>query len=177
MTLSDELPPDQRYADLRSRLERAVRAVCPQWSNDRRDDLVQSSLVKLMEIERKSEGNRHFSSSYLRRVAHSVVVDEVRRLRRRQETPLDDDPLVEVPTSPNTSPERHSAGREIHNAIRDCLGRLGRPRRLAVVLYLQGHTVPEASGLLGWAYKRTENLVYRGLARLRECLVAKGFEP
>ena len=31
------------------------------------------------------------------------------------------------------------------------------------MLYLQGHSVPDTARLLGWAAKRTENLVYRGL--------------
>jgi RNA polymerase sigma-70 factor (ECF subfamily) len=50
-------------------------------------------------------------------------------------------------------------------------------RRRAVMLYLQGHSVPEAARLLGWTAKRTENLVYRGLADLRHCLRAKGHTP
>ena len=54
---------------------------------------------------------------------------------------------------------------------------LVRPRRLAVALYLQGHSVPEAAKLLEWGNKRTENLVYRGLADLRECLAKKGLKP
>ena len=56
-------------------------------------------------------------------------------------------------------------------------GRLVLPRRLAVTLHLQGHTVPEAGSLLGWNAKRAENLVYRGLADLRDCLAGKGVRP
>ena len=52
-----------------------------------------------------------------------------------------------------------------------------RERRLAVTLHLQGHTVPETARILDWAAKQTENLVYRGLADLRECLMAKGLRP
>jgi RNA polymerase sigma-70 factor (ECF subfamily) len=52
-----------------------------------------------------------------------------------------------------------------------------RERRLAVTLHLQGHTVPEAARILDWAAKQTENLVYRGLADLRACLMAKGIRP
>jgi len=37
-------------------------------------------------------------------------------------------------------------------------------RRLAVALHLQGHTVAEAARLLDLSFKRTENLVYRGLS-------------
>ena len=43
--------------------------------------------------------------------------------------------------------------------------------------HLQGHTGPQAAALLGWDAKRTENLVYRGLADLRQCLEAKGVKP
>jgi RNA polymerase sigma-70 factor (ECF subfamily) len=50
-------------------------------------------------------------------------------------------------------------------------------RRLAVTLYLHGHSVPDAARILDWSAKRTENLVYRGLADLRECLLSKGLRP
>ena len=52
-----------------------------------------------------------------------------------------------------------------------------RERRLAVTLHLQGHTVPQAARLLDFSPKQTENLVYRGLADLRACLLAKGIRP
>ena len=60
--------------------------------------------------------------------------------------------------------------REIDRGITDCLGRLPQPRRLAVTLFLQGYTVPEAGRLLGWTTKKTEHLVSRGLEGLRGCL-------
>jgi RNA polymerase sigma-70 factor (ECF subfamily) len=46
-----------------------------------------------------------------------------------------------------------------------------------VTLYLQGHTVPETARVLDWPAKRADNLVYRGLADLRQCLLAKGLRP
>jgi RNA polymerase sigma-70 factor (ECF subfamily) len=46
-----------------------------------------------------------------------------------------------------------------------------------VTLYLQGHSVPDAARILDWPAKRTENLVYRGLADLRACLSNKGLRP
>ena len=69
------------------------------------------------------------------------------------------------------------AAAEVGRGIRDCLGNLVRDRRLAVALYLQGHGVPDASRLLAWSAKRTENLVYRGLSDLRRCLTDKGLAP
>jgi len=122
---------------------------------------------------RDGEENRPFASSYLYKVAHSALVDEIRRVRRRREAALDDEEVAPVAIT-RQDPERIAAAREIGRGIQDCLSQMSRERRLAVTLYLQGHSVPDAARVLDWPAKRTENLVYRGLADLRECLEAKG---
>lgn len=122
------------------------------------------------------EGDAPFTSSYLHKVAYSVLVDEIRRVTRRQETGLDDE-AVERTAVVDPDPEKVTASREIGLGIQECLSRLNKDRRLAVTLYLQGHSVPDAARVLEWPAKRTENLVYRGLADLRECLSTKGLRP
>lgn len=163
------------YAALRQKLARAVGAVCPSWLADQRDDIVQVALMRVMDVRRKSEEDREFSSSYLWRTAYSALVDEIRRLRRRQEVTLEEEANNHVAVSPG--PEERARGHQIGEGIRDCLGHLVRPRRLAVTLYLQGHTVPQVARLLGWSAKRADNLVYRGLADLRQCLTERGLRP
>jgi RNA polymerase sigma-70 factor (ECF subfamily) len=162
---------------LREDLARAVARLCPGWLSNQRDDLVQSAMMRVMHIVDKQtpdgEGNRPFTSSYLYRTAHSALVDEIRRVRRRRETDLEEETVGPVAVT-RQDPERLTASREIGRGIQDCLSRMNRDRRLAVTLYLLGHSVPEASRVLDWAVKRTENLVYRGLADLRECLISKG---
>ena len=145
--------------------------------SDQREDLVQASLIRLMEIQRKSEGKREFKSSYLWRVAYSTLIDEIRRLRRRREVHLDDEVGSAEPASSQPGPEQESRDREVGRGIQDCLSVLVSARSEAVTLYLQGHSVPQASRLLNWSAKKTENLVYRGLADLRRCLHDKGLEP
>lgn len=163
---------------IRNALERAVRSVCPPSLADRRDDLVQAALMRVAKLQRRSETERELTSFYLRRVAHSALVDEIRRLRRRGEIPLEDDQGEERPiVSETASPEARFHAREIAQGIRDCLTHLVAPRRRAVVLHLQGHNVPETADLMGWNEKRARNLVYRGLADLRRCLEAKGLKP
>ena len=165
---------------LRRDLTRAVARVCPTWLAAQRDDLVQAALMRVMQRfgDRFSpgEGNPPLTSSYLYKVAHSVLVDEIRRVRRRCETNLDDVMEAEARTT-SADPERMAASTEIGHGIQGCLARLPRDRRLAVTLYLQGHSVAEAARILDWPFKRTENLVYRGLADLRVCLTARGIEP
>ena len=166
------------FAQLHSELVRAVSRVCPRWLADRSDDLAQVALLRVMEIQRKREGTAEFTRLYLRKAAYSAMIDEIRRLRRRQEVSIESDAesgTVIDPAAPGPDPERASAGREIGRAIRDCLGGMVPPRRHAVTLNLQGHSVPEIGRLLGWTAKKAENLVYRGMADLRGCLSGKGF--
>jgi RNA polymerase sigma-70 factor (ECF subfamily) len=165
---------------LRHELTRAVARVCPAWLTAQRDDLVQAAVMRVMQRfqgrEIASEGVAPFTSSYLYKVAHSVLVDEIRRVRRRQETDLDDQVADQV-TVTTADPERMVASAEIGRGIQCCLSKMKQERRLAVTLYLQGHTVAEAARILDWSPKRTENLVYRGLADLRVCLTCRGIEP
>lgn len=168
---------EQDLARVRADLARAVARVCPPWMADRAEDLVQVALMRVAEVHRQSEGKAEFSSFYLRKAAYSAVVDEIRRLRRRQEVPLEEERPETQKAATQPDPESRCAGGEIGQAIRDCLGRLVRPRRLAVALHLQGHRVAESARLLGWSAKKAENLVYRGLADLRGCLEAKGIRP
>jgi RNA polymerase sigma-70 factor (ECF subfamily) len=96
-------------------------------------------------------------------------------VRRRRETDLEDASDVGVSTAHD--PERTAVSLEIGRGIQACLAHMKRERRLAVTLHLQGHTVTEAARILEWPFKRTENLIYRGLADLRACLRCKGLQP
>jgi RNA polymerase sigma-70 factor, ECF subfamily len=135
-------------------------------------------VMHVVEAQADPDRDRSLATSYLYRVAHSALVDEIRRVRRRREEDLNDEEVDARPaTRQSPDPERLAASHEVGRGIQECLSRMNPDRRLAVTLYLQGHTVPEAARILDWSGKRTENLVYRGLADLRECLMAKGMRP
>jgi RNA polymerase sigma-70 factor (ECF subfamily) len=170
--------PEGDYTELRAELARAVRRLCPRWLASRAEDLVQVALLRIFELRQRSEQERELSSFYLKRVAYSALVDEIRRLERRRESPLETDDGEPLPlASESPDPEKLQGGREMGEGIRDCLRTLLRPRQLAVTLYLEDVSVVEAARLLGWDLKHTRNLVYRGLGDLRRCLQGKGFHP
>jgi RNA polymerase sigma-70 factor (ECF subfamily) len=161
------------YSHLREQVAAAVAHLCPGWLSDQRDDLVQLAVLRIHRRYDTAELNR----SFLYRVAHSVIIDEIRKHKRRNEVGM-------TPTTPDRiasprarSPERVSAGHKLGEHISACLSELSDDRRRAVTLYLQGHSVPEAAQLLDFSRKKTENLVYRGLADLRKHLKARGIEP
>lgn len=166
------------YADLRAELARAVRTLCPRWLSSRSEDLVQVALLRILELRQRSEQSREFTSFYLKRVAYSALVDEIRRLERRRESPLENED-GETLSFPSTAPgpERERASRELGEAIRDCLRDLHPQRKLAVTLYLQEVSAADAAAILGWDLKQARNRVYRGVADLRACLEGKGLTP
>jgi RNA polymerase sigma-70 factor (ECF subfamily) len=166
-------------AGLRQDLARVVTRICPAWLHAHRDDLIQSAVMRVMQVldgrAARGEGDAPVTSSYLYRAAHSALVDEIRRVRRRRETDLEGEADRVAMTT--ADPERKAVAVEIGRGIQACLACMKRERRLAVTLHLQGHTTSEAASILDWPVKRTENLVYRGLADLRTCLTAKGMRP
>ncbi|MCP3138730.1 RNA polymerase sigma factor [Pyxidicoccus xibeiensis] len=162
---------------LRKDLERAVAKVCPPALADRRDDVVQNAMIRVVELQRREPDRDRLTPAYLYRVAYTALIDEMRSQGRRKEVALEE--VEALPQQPVASgdPERSAGAAQIGRAVRDCLSKLAQDRRLAVTLYLQGHTIPEAAELLAWEGKRTENLVYRGLSGLRACLATKGIQP
>lgn len=165
------------FQELFEKLRKAVKSVCPPSMKDQEDDLVQNAMLRVMDLQKRSEGKREFSSSYLWKVAHSALIDEIRRQRRRQEVPIEDATPVDLPGIESSSPEERARSREIDDGIQTCLQGLVPNRREAVILKLQGHSVPDSANILGWTVKKTENLVYRGLKDLQDCLDSKGLKP
>ncbi|HEX3129590.1 MAG TPA: sigma factor, partial [Thermoanaerobaculia bacterium] len=84
-------PEEADYAELREEIVRAVRKLCPRWLASRAEDLVQVAMVKILELRQRREQNQELSSFYLKRVAYSALVDEIRRLERRRESPLENE--------------------------------------------------------------------------------------
>lgn len=166
-------PAEHDYADLRERLIIAVRRVVPSWLADQTEDLVQMSMVRIL----RSYAEVELNTSFLYRVAHSVVVDEIRRRRRRQEVGI-------TPSLPDTlehrgepGPEGHARGAQLGEHVVSCLAALSVERRRVVTLHLMGHNSVEIASLLGIEKKQAENLAYRGLKELRVALADRGVTP
>ena len=162
---------------LRDRLVAAVRAVCPYWMRNQQQDIVQVAMIAVLKQREKLRERHQFPATYLRKAAYTAVVDELRRRRSRGEVPLDSavDELDQAAAS--VSPERRCSASEIAAGVRACLSRLAPPRRAAVTLHLLGYRVPQIAEKMGWKRKQADNLVYRGMDNLRDCLRRRGLEP
>ncbi len=162
---------------LRDRLVVAVRSVCPCWLGDQQQDIVQVAMIAVLRQQEKIERNREFPSSYLRKAAYTAMIDEIRRRRSRGEVPLEAAEEESSFVEGRANPEDQTMAGEISVEIRACLDRLAPPRRAAVTLHLLAYKVPRIAERMGWKRKQAENLVYRGIQDLRECLRRKGLQP
>lgn len=161
---------------LREILVRVVGRVCPSWMASQREDLVQEACLRILKVRRSAEEDQGLQTSYLWKVAHSAVMDEIRRRRRRPEAEMENPGLAED-HAPGRSPEAARGASEVREAVDEGLGRLAEPRRRAVQLWLYGFSLQESARILGWSAKRVDNQRYQGLAALRAWLEEKGLKP
>ena len=146
---------------LRAVLLRAVERQCPAELAAHREDFVQLALLRLLDRSR-SEGTRPLRASYLWKVAYTVIIDEIRGFRRQQRH-----------GEALAGGEASAPGPDVRTEIHDCLQELQERRRAAVTLYLEGFGTTEVAQAMGWTPKQAENLIYRGVADLRDCLAGK----
>lgn len=104
----------------------------------------------------------------------SAAVDLLRRRRSRradQMVPIEDEPagMTHTPAADQALGESELA-EQVERAIES----IQPSRRPVVRMHLMGHTREEIAELLGWTESKTRNLLYRGMADLRERLLAEG---
>jgi len=157
----------------RDQMGRFVRHYAPAWLRDQIDDLVQMALVRMWRAGSEVEHR----AAYMRKVAYSTVVDEVRRARYQREVGMTTSVRTRLCDSMELSPETEARGGQVGDELQQALGKLNEARRQAVELHLQSYSVPEIAEKLGQGRKQTANQVYRGLADMRKHLTAQGVTP
>ena len=138
------------------------------------EDLEQEVALRLWR-QIRSEKQIDNPASYLYRIASSATMDALRRYSRSPKTvdpPRDDDEdgLALDPPAPEADPERAATASQLTEHLRRFHHELPENRRRAVGLYLQGFAIGEVADLAGWSEPKARNLIYRGLATLRERL-------
>jgi RNA polymerase sigma factor (sigma-70 family) len=114
------------------------------------------------------------SASYLHRTALSAAIDLLRRRRARggdRTMPIEEheEGLPEA-----RGPDEDLAQSELAAQVERAIDSLQPSRRPVVRMHLMGHSREEIARVLGWSEAKTRNLLYRGLADVRERLLAEG---
>ena len=156
-------------------------------SGDDLDEVMQDVRVRLWRAHGQSEQLATVSASYVYRTAMSAALDLLRRRRRsgavstanRDSTEDSDTAVDDMAASgeAQSNPEAALEASETSRAVLAAIDRIPKSRRAVVRMYLMGHPPMEIAGLMGWTEPKTRNLLYRGLADVREELTSMGYGP
>ena len=147
---------------------------------DEIDEVVQEIRVRMWKSLGTAELIRRAKASYIYRAAISASIDLIRRRRaRRYEAWSLDDERAEDGAAP-VARQRADADLdedEVASMVHRALAMLAEHRRAVVRMHLAGYDRYEIAELLGWSEPKTRNLLYRGLADLRQILESWGIGP
>jgi RNA polymerase sigma factor (sigma-70 family) len=135
------------------------------------DEVMQEVRIRLWRAQRTSEQIGEVSTSYVYPTASSAALDVIRRRRSRRaehHQSLDDEGAAVALAEPSPDPHGVLEGSEVAEQVARALDTIPASRRPAVKMYLAGHPREEIAELMGWTEGKTRNLLYRGLADLRE---------
>jgi RNA polymerase sigma-70 factor (ECF subfamily) len=142
------------------------------------EDLLQEVRLRLWKALESGEKIQSAPASYIHRTAVSAALDVLRRRRARRETPARlsrPSGLARLGESP--AADRMEEELELQETVGRALEELIPARRSVVKMYLAGYGREEIADLLEWTEPKTRNLLYRGLADLREKLTDMGVGP
>lgn len=136
------------------------------------DEVFQQVRIRIWQAVGDAERIARMPASYVYRTVRAVVVDRMRRRRARgDDMTMDIEDAGEAFTA-RSDPDPVERDEAVH-ALERAIDRIVESRRGVVRMYLAGYSQREIGDLLGWTEPKTRNLMYRGLADLRELLSAE----
>lgn len=135
----------------------------------RAEDLTSRTFIKMLEALERDKFARDALQSWLYRIAHNTIVDDVRRRQRRPTSALHDGMAL----PPETHPD-HIVGIRLENAqLRQAVDELTDDQRDVILLrFGEGMTAPQTAKVLDKTEEAVRALQRRGLANLRKLLAS-----
>lgn len=132
------------------------------------DDIMQEVRIRIWKVLLNEKDITSYAT-YLKKIVQSAVIDQLRKVRRNED-------LYNHEKQKRISEIDLAYRREIfrkkvlEEAIGRAVDRLIDSRKRVVKLYLLNLSIQEISNYLNWSQDKIRNLLYRGLADLREML-------
>lgn len=135
----------------------------------RAEDLTSRVFIKMLEALDRDKFARDALQAWLYRIAHNVIVDDIRRRQRRPTSSLHEG----IADPPETYPD-YIVGKQIESAhLRAAIDQLtGDQRNVILLRFGEGLTAPQVAGILGKTEEAVRALQRRGLTNLRKLVDA-----
>jgi RNA polymerase sigma-70 factor (ECF subfamily) len=136
------------------------------------EDLTAEAFRRLLVALRAGRGPDENFKAWMYRVAHNLVVDELRRRNYRDHQPLEQAP-VEALCDHQQNPEERAWTSLAGAHVREALGELTPDQRQVIVLkFLEGMSNAEVARITGRSVGAVKALQHRALESLRDRLVS-----
>ena len=132
------------------------------------EDILQEVKIRIWKLI-CSEKTIAFPTSYIRKIISSAVIDQLRK-HRREDSLFRREKQIRVSEQKDPYCWEKVRKQALQETVGQAVNRLISSRRQVVKLYLMNLTIPEISSYLNWSHDKTRNLLYRGLADLKETL-------
>jgi RNA polymerase sigma factor (sigma-70 family) len=138
------------------------------------EDIEQEVRLKIWKFLKKGKKIENLPS-YIKRVAYSTTIDELRRMMKQRPT-RDQEGLKKVFNDlhsssrrvGDSSPEIRLEDTEVKRSMGALVDSLSENRKRVLRLYLSGMSIEEISESLEWDKPRVRHLFYRGIDDLKE---------
>jgi RNA polymerase sigma factor (sigma-70 family) len=137
------------------------------------EDIEQEIRIKIWSFLKKGKKFDNLAS-YIKRVAFSTTIDELRKLKRMKpaagwEMFNPDSSVLEARagSAETDDPGVICEGRAMRVLMRRAVGELSENRRRVLLLYLEGMSVDEISDRIRWDKTKVRHLLYRGIDEIR----------
>lgn len=134
------------------------------------EDIMQDVRIKIWNLIR-SDRTVYSRGAYIKKIINSSVIDQLRKFRRQDYlVSHEKHKQISELSRPYDHDKETARLKAWRDSIHEGVERLIRSRRQVIKLYLLGFSIREISSYLGWSVDKTRNLLYRGLADLRNNL-------
>jgi RNA polymerase sigma-70 factor (ECF subfamily) len=141
------------------------------------EDIEQEVKLKIWDYLKKGKEIQNLAS-YIRKVAYSTTIDELRKMRK-QAPPQEVKELKHIyllgehlrPENSEPSPQSFLEEKEWKTRIQRNLECLGSNRKQVLRLYLDGFSIDEICEFFGWDQVKVRHLLYRGIDELKKLLL------
>jgi RNA polymerase sigma-70 factor (ECF subfamily) len=138
------------------------------------EDVEQEVKVKIWKFLKKGKKVDNFPS-YIKRVAYTATIDELRKMRKQNPSSVAADlkniysmDRINELRNPEDSPGLRLEEHEMRESLKALIDSLGENRKQVLRLYLIGMSIEEICEFFSWDKTKVRHFLYRGIDDLKE---------
>ena len=135
------------------------------------EDVEQEVKIKIWKYIKKGKKVRNLPS-YIKKVAYTVTIDELRKMRKqvpdKKPDNLENLYISWKPEKNSNSPETALEEKELKSKLEELVESLSQNRKQVLRLYMKGMTVEEICLFFSWDKTKVRHLLYRGIDEIKQ---------